>query len=73
MENTDQAAVDRIVAAARQAPEGEPTEDLKAAVRDAEPNDRALAAKALADEAPARDSLHAALKALGIEDEPGAE
>lgn len=71
MDNADQSAIDRIVAAARAAPGGGHDAELQAAVRDAEPNDRGLAAKELADEGAALEALHGALRALGIETAEG--
>ena len=67
MDDSDQAAIDRIVAAARSATAGGDDAELTAAVTEAEPNDRALAAKELADEQAALDALHAVLKEQGIE------
>ena len=46
-------------------------ESLKAAVQEASPDERGAAAKQLADEKPAYETLHRALQELGIEPAPG--
>ena len=51
--------------------DGEAFESLKAAVQDASPDERGAAAKQLADEKPAYETLHRALQELGIEPAPG--
>ena len=72
--DVDAGVVSRITEAARgvaasteQVPAPGSAEPLQAALQDASPDERSAAAKELAEDPPAYEAMHEALRALGIE------